>query len=183
MSNQEIAGDTGRLMATGVRRLKPGNTKIFEGAFSMVHCVIAPNEQYRGVFAVRMFPISHPDRYISLCYTNEEDKICEIGVIENLNEFSDDVQGLVRKSMKKQYHEQVIARIHEVRCEYGMLFFDVTTKQGRREFVMPWRHDRAEDYGMNGKVLLDALDNRYLIPDVEALPIKDRNRFTGFIYW
>jgi len=183
MNDQEIMDNAGRLAATGVRRLKPESAKIFEGAFSMVHCVIAPNEHYRGVFAVLMFPISNPDRYVSLRYTDDEDKIREVGVIENLNEFSADVQNLLRKSMHKHYYEQIISHVHEVRCEFGLLFFDVTTQQGRREFVMPWRHDRAEDYGANGKVLLDALDNRYIIPDVDHLPANDRNRFTSFIYW
>ena len=48
---------------------------------------------------------------------------------------------------------------------------------------MPWRYDRAEDYGTNGKVLLDAYDNRYIIPDLAQLPPADRRAFTSFIYW
>ena len=45
------------------------------------------------------------------------------------------------------------------------------------------RGDRAEEYGDKGKVLMDALDNRYIIPDVDELPAADRRRFTSFIYW
>lgn len=172
-----------RLATTGVRRLRPETTRIFEGAFSLLHCVVAPDEQFRGVFAVRLFPIRHPDRFISLRYTGERDKVREIGVIEDLKEFPEAAQRLVQESMRKQYHEQVIARVHEVNCRYGLLFFEVTTQHGRQEFIMPWRYDRAEDYGETGKVLLDALDNRYVIPDVNALPAKDRHRFTSYIYW
>jgi hypothetical protein len=32
-------------------------------------------------------------------------------------------------------------------------------------------------------VLLDAFDNRYIIPDVRQLPAADRLRFSAFIYW
>jgi len=39
------------------------------------------------------------------------------------------------------------------------------------------------DYGQRGKVLIDVNDNRYLIPDVEAMPPKERTDFTRFIYW
>ena len=172
-----------RLAATGVRRLIPESTRIFEGTFSLLHCVVEGGVPYRGVFAVRLFPISYPEKFISLDYTDEEDKIQEIGVIEDLKEFPEPVQRLVRASMSKQYYEQVITRVHEVDYHYGLLFFDVETAQGRRQFVMPWRYDRADDYGANGKVLLDALDNRYIIPDLAALPAKDRLRFTSYIYW
>ena len=70
-----------------------------------------------------------------------------------------------------------------MRNEFGLLFFDVETQRGQEQFIMPWRHDRAEDYGANGKVLLDALDNRYIIPDVGALPPTDRRRLVKYIYW
>jgi hypothetical protein len=48
---------------------------------------------------------------------------------------------------------------------------------------MRWAQDRAVDYGQKGKVLIDVNDNRYLIPDVEAMPVKERTDFTRFIYW
>lgn len=183
MEPTATAATPDRLATAGVRRLRPDTTRIFEGAFSLLHCAIAPHDQFRGVFAVLLFPIRHPDRYISLRYTGARDKVREIGMIEDLQEFPEPAQHLVRASLRKQYHEQIIAQVHEVNCRYGLLFFEVTTQHGRQEFIMPWRYDRAEDYGENGKVLLDALDNRYVIPDVNALPAKDRHRFTSYIYW
>jgi hypothetical protein len=48
---------------------------------------------------------------------------------------------------------------------------------------MPWRHDRAFDYGRRGKVLIDLENNRYLIPDLEKLPPRQRNEFQRYIYW
>jgi hypothetical protein len=177
------ANEDSRLASTGVRRLMPDTTKIFEGAFSLLHCAVKGDSMHRGVFAVLMFPIRHPDRYISLRYTDEKDKIREIGVIEDLAAFPEETQILLRRILTKHYHEQIISRVYEVRLEFGLLFFEVETQRGRQEFMMPWRHDRAEDFGANGKVLLDAHDNRFIIPDVPALPPKDQRRFTSYIYW
>ena len=172
-----------RLVVTGVRRLTPATAKIFEGAFALLHCAVTGDQMYRGVFAVLMFPIRHPDRYISLRYTGEKDKVREIGVIEDLNAFSEETQKQIRAVLKKQYHEHIISRVYEVRDEFGLLFFDVETQRGRQEFMMPWRHDRAEDFGAGGKVLLDVNENRFIVPDVMALPAKDQRRFTNYIYW
>lgn len=175
--------EAGGLEATQVRWLTPENAKIFEGTFSLLHCTVKGDTLYRGVFAARMFPASYPDQYISLRYVDPKDKVHEIGVIKDLSDFSEEAQGLVHDSLFKQYHEQVISRVHQVRCQYGLLFFDVQTQSGRREFIMPWRQDRAEDYSERGKLLLDVYDNRYIIPDVSVLPAPDRRRLTSYIYW
>jgi len=54
---------------------------------------------------------------------------------------------------------------------------------GRDQFIMPWRHDRAEDYSNTGKLLLDVFDNRYVIRDLSELPPADRRRLTSYVYW
>lgn len=181
--------EDGRMVATGVRRLSPADTQIFEGTFSLLHCSVKGENLYRGVFAVLMFPIRYPDKYVSLWYTDidledkDKDKDREIGLIEDLNAFPPETRSLIRDSLVKHYYEQTITRIHEVEYKHGLLFFDVETRHGPREFVMRWSYDRAEEYGAHGKVLLDAFDNRWIIPDVDALPAKDRLEFTSYIYW
>lgn len=168
---------------TRVRRLEPEDTKIYEATFSLLHVAIQNDTLYRGVYALRMFPVRFPERFISLCYTDEEDKVREIGIIRELAMFPEDARRLVRLSLAKQYHEQLVSRIHKAWNEYGMLFFDVETQRGREVFAMPWRGDRAEDFGETGKVLLDAFDNRYVIPNLQELPTADRQALTQYVYW
>jgi hypothetical protein len=169
--------------ASGVTRLTPQNTRLYEGMRAALHCVVEEKTVYRGVFAVRLFPIRHPDHFISLNYTDEADKVREIGVIENLEEFPEATQQLIRQKLSKHYYEQRIIRIYRVKLEHDMLFFDAQTQRGREAFIVPWRHDRAEEYDEHGKVLLDARDNRYIIPNVFDLPERDRTELTRYIYW
>lgn len=166
-----------------IRWLKPDRTQIYEGTFSLLHVAVKGDTLYRGVYAVRLFPISHPDAFISLRYVTADEKDCEIGVIERLEDFPDEVQALIRAALVRHYHEQVIERIHGVEWKLGLLWFDVETQRGREQFTTYWAHDRAQDYSVNGKLLLDVYWNRYVIPDVSALPAKDRARLTRYIYW
>ena len=166
-----------------VRWLTPENTEVFEGTYSLLHCTVKNDTLYRGVFAVLMFPVSHPDQFVSLRFTTRDDRVREIGIVRDLGEFPADARALMRASLNKQYHEQVIERVLAVKSKYGLLFFDVETQRGREQFTMPWRHDRAEDYSTNGKLLLDVFDNRYIIPDVLALQPTDRRRLTNYVYW
>ena len=168
---------------TRIRRLRPEETRVFPG-HAQLHCEVEGEPLYRGVFAVLLFPVSNPSRFVSLRYTDTEDKIQEIGVIENLEDFPEEHQQLVRQTLGKQYHQQTIYRIFNVKCEYGwLLTFDVQTDRGREEFMMRWRQDRADAYGPKGKVLLDVHENRFIIPDTAALPTKDRRRLLSYIYW
>ena len=37
--------------------------------------------------------------------------------------------------------------------------------------------------GESGKILLDLDDNRFLVPDIEALPAKEQELFLRYVYW
>jgi hypothetical protein len=168
---------------TEVRRLKPSETTLRCGQHELLECEIAGDGLYRGVTAVMLFPISHPDRWISLRHTDEADKEKEIGIIESLADFDESNQELVHQALAKHYHECVVTGVLSIKHKFGQLFFKVQTATGIKEFVTPWRSDRAEDYGLNGKVILDALNNRYLIPDMEQLNSKERRLVSTYIYW
>lgn len=170
-------------LASRVRWLAPGSFKIFEGTFSLLHCAVPGEPVYVGVFAVRLFPVSYPGRFVSLCYADLEGKTREIGVIDDLAACPAEDRELIRKSLERHYHERMVTRVLDVRCQHGLLFFEVETQRGRESFTMRWRHDRTEDYSRNGKVLLDVDENRYVIQDVAALPQADVRRLTRYVYW
>ena len=46
-----------------------------------------------------------------------------------------------------------------------------------------WLRPQAQDFGAGGKVLLDLEDNRFLVPDVDTLPRRDRELLQRYIYW
>jgi hypothetical protein len=48
---------------------------------------------------------------------------------------------------------------------------------------MRWTQSQAQDFGANGKVLLDLEDNRYLVPNVDELPKRDRELLQRYVYW
>jgi hypothetical protein len=76
-----------------------------------------------------------------------------------------------------------IERIDSINSWHNFLTFKVRTDLGNLEFIIRYAHDGALDYGRNGKILLDLEENRYLIPDVSALPQRDRRLFERYIYW
>lgn len=171
------------LREVGVTLLTPENTHIFIGRLGSVHCIVNKEDAYANVHCLLTFPIHFPNRYISVCHTDDEGKEQEIGVIVEPTEFPAAAQEIIRKSLMQHYFEQHILRIYEIRLEFGLLFFDVETNNGRRSFSMRWQQGKALEYGKTGKVLIDTFENRYVIPNLKALPGADYNRLVRFIYW
>jgi ATP-binding cassette, subfamily B, bacterial len=137
----------------------------------------------RSVFVVATFPASHPMRYLSVRTWNDSGDQEEIGMIADLDAWAEESQSLVRDSLHKRYLIRRISRIERIREAHGYLEFAVVTEQGPESFTLRWSHSHAQDFGINGKLLIDSEDNRYVIGDVDALPSPDRVRLQQYIYW
>jgi len=165
------------------RYLTPSNASFFKDGSGVVHCVVDNRETFANVHCILCFLISYPDQYVSVCHSDDNGKEHEIGIIEDLNAFPEDVRSLVRAILQRYYHQRIITRIHSVKWEFGVLFFEVETSEGRCDFITRWQADRALEFGRKGKILLDVFENRYVIPSVDELPKADRDKLRRFIFW
>jgi ABC-type transport system involved in Fe-S cluster assembly fused permease/ATPase subunit len=134
-------------------------------------------------FVVACLPASHPEHYLSIRGWDEKGDETEFGLIRDLAEWQPEAQAAVRRSLARRYLLKMVERIHAIESAHGYLEFDVTTQKGREKFAMRWSQSQAQDFGRRGKIISDTEDNRFVVPDVEALPRGDRQKFLQFIYW
>ncbi|HOF17365.1 MAG TPA: DUF1854 domain-containing protein [Phycisphaerae bacterium] len=168
---------------TRVRYLTPDSCRIHLGTHGALHVTVRDERIYGGVYAAYAFPVAYGDQFISLLHSAGEGKDVEIGLIRNLSDFPPQQADLVRQALARRYFIHTITRIHEIGWKYGFVSLDVETDKGRVQFMMRWKSDRAVDYGRRGKVLIDVDENRYLIPNLDALSPGERADFTRIIYW
>jgi hypothetical protein len=165
------------------RWLTPDTARIHLGTHNALHVTVTGDRIYGGAFAVRCRPVHQPRRFISLRYTDGAGHEREIGLIRDLDEWPEGGRQLIEASLSRRYFVHTIQAIHDVRLVNNYLNFDVDTDLGAQRFTMRWQHDRAQDHGSGGKMLLDTDENRYLVPDVQALPERQRHLFQRFVYW
>jgi ATP-binding cassette subfamily B protein len=165
------------------RWLHPADAEICPGPRSTVTVVMADDSVYRGVFAVNLFPATSPNDYISLRVWTRDGEQQEIGILRNLEAWPLEAQMLVRHALERRYFLQTIEGVDDIRLELGHLHCEVRTPHGPRRFTMRWSQSQVQDFGDRGKMLLDLDDNRFLVPDVQALPPKERDLFQRFVYW
>ncbi len=168
----------------GIKILTPENTRITKGDFDTLSVVIIDeNKKYNGIFVISAFPITNRNKFLSLFYEDETEKIHEIGMIEQIEIFPEEEKKLVFEALDKYYFSYEILQIFSVKLQFGMLFFEVETNKGNKNFTIRWEQSRAVDYGEKGKILIDVFEDRYVVPNVEKLHPYDQQLFTRFIYW
>ncbi len=129
------------------------------------------------------FPATLPEDFISLRTWDKEGKEVEIGIVRHVGRWSKATQDLLRAALARRYFLRSITGIDQIKVEYGRLRFSVRTEQGATEFTMPWNQSRGAGICARGKVLLDVEDNRFLVPDVDGLPPRDRELLQRYVYW
>ena len=161
----------------------PGDAVITTAKRGGIEASLDGGDTYRGVFAVNLFPATEPDDYISLRVWTRDGVEQEIGILRHIDEWPIDAQILVCGALERHYWLQTVTGVDSIDLDMGHLTLAVRTQNGPRRFTMRWSQSQVQDFGERGKVLLDLDDNRFLVPDVEALPQRERDLFQRYVYW
>lgn len=136
-------------------------------------------EVYPRVQVVRMFPFSEPGKFISIRTAEETSK--EIGVIEALDSFPEKVREMLLEQLNLRYFTPIITKIYQIKDEYGYAYFDVETDKGRCRFVIHMGGNAVVHLSDVRILISDIDENRFEIPDVTKLSMKEQKRLDLFL--
>ena len=161
-----------------LRYLTPENAAFArtEGGFVSLK---VEEEEYSRVQVVRMFPFSEPGKYISIRTAEETSK--EIGVIEQMEVFPQEVREMLTEQLSLRYFTPVITKLYRIKDEYGFAYFDVETDRGRCQFVIRMGGNAVVHLSDTRIIISDIDENRFEIPDVSKLTIKEQKKLDLFL--
>jgi ATP-binding cassette subfamily B protein len=164
--------------------LDPFNCELTLDEYGRLTARTEDGEVYHGVCAVRAFPASMPDRFISLRCADADGREHEIGVIADLSGWSDESQRLVRDALDRRYRMREITKIVRIVEKQNHLYWEADVQgRGRESFVMRWQQNAAMDFGEHGKLLSDVDENLYLVRNIPNLSRKEHRMYTRYIFW
>jgi ATP-binding cassette subfamily B protein len=164
--------------------LEPINTELTVDEHGRLKARTEDGENYVGVFAVRAFPATMPDRFISLRCADADGKEHEIGIIADLTQWPDEAQRLLRDALDRRYRMREVERIHRIEEKHNHLYWQVDVKgMGRTAFVTRWQQASAVDFGEHGKLFSDVEDNLYLLRDQTKLSARERAVYSRYVFW
>jgi ATP-binding cassette, subfamily B, bacterial len=166
-----------------LRWLEPSKVIFRASEHRQLECWTGSECLGKSVFAVRAFPASYPDEFISVRGLDADGEEIELGIIRDLRVWPLDDQVRVRKSLDRRYLLREITHFYSIHLQYGYLDFDVDTTDGRVQFSLRWTQSQATDFGEAGKLLIDTEENRYLVRDVGKMGDAQQELFLQYIYW
>jgi ATP-binding cassette subfamily B protein len=123
-----------------------------------------------AVQAAWALPAREPRRYISLRRREPSGRESELGMIRALDDWPQDAQQAVSRSLARRYLLQRIRSIRRVQPRGNQLELSVVTDRGPAKVQLERPGDGYQCFGNDGLLLADARGNYYVIPARSELP-------------
>jgi len=130
----------------------------------------ADGHQQVGVEPARAFPISGPDRNISICDAEGHEIMC----IETPNVLPNDVRAILEEELARREFVPVVLQIEKVFADTDPSEWNIVTDRGPTTFLMNDSDDDVRRLGPFSAILVDTHGIRYLIPDTRELDTASR---------
>jgi len=161
-----------------VRYLNDENAK-FERTGTGFLSLKVGEEFYPRVQVVRMFPFSDKDKFISIRTSEERSK--EIGIVESMSSISRETVEMLEEQLTLHYFTPVIKKINKIKDEYGFAYWNVVTDHGECNFTIRMGGNSIVHLSDVRILIMDIDENRFEIPDVNALTAAERKRLDLFL--
>lgn len=134
-------------------------------------------EEYPRVFLHRMFPFEELWAHISVLTADNE----EVGMIENIEAFSEDAVALLKEELNRKYLMPSITAIHSLKDRFGFSTWKVESSIGPLEFTLRDTYRSLLKVGEGRMIITDSDGNRYEIPDVMQLDKKSYKKIELYL--
>lgn len=138
---------------------------------------------YHKINPTRLLPQTEKDKFISICYENDDKEFFEVGVIKDINDFKDESQKkLVSDYLEFKYHMPEITKVYSIHDSMqGAIFVKCDTNCGSKTIcVTDWNHNFKLRSG-NYLYVNDADGNKFCCKDVYALDKKSIRVLENFL--
>jgi hypothetical protein len=151
--------------AAGLCYLDPARVR-FTRAGARIDVRVGDRPPVANVSVLRAFPLSEPDRYLSV--RNEKNE--ELGLIVEPERLDPDSRAIIAAELQRRYVTPVIRRIVSIRERFEIIECQVETDRGLCQFSARNLRESVIRPGPGRYILTDVDGNRFDLPDLQALP-------------
>ena len=117
-----------------VNKLTPDNAEFSETKGGFITLSLS-GEDNGLVNIICTFPFTAPNEFLSV--RTADDKMEELGIIENINDFDNETIAIIKKQLEIRYFMPEITKVYSVKEEYGHTYWSVQTNKGKHKFTSP----------------------------------------------
>ncbi len=162
-------------MLEPIAPVKPPNFRLEVDVWGHVAFVGGDGVRHEKVVAVHAFPMTAPDRWVSIRDANGQ----ELALVKDPAMLPTETRTLLEQQLAQREFSPRITQIHSIkRAEYGVLW-NVETDRGPVTFKLE-SEESIRSVGDRGAVIIDSHGIRYRIPDVLELDRPSRRRLERY---
>jgi len=147
------------------RTLTPADIHIEDSRADGLTLRLPDGAEYHGVRVFNPLPMDEELRYV--CFTDAKGK--ELATVLIDDTLTGDVRALIGEHLARRYLHAVINRILKVDFHWRSSYWKVETDRGERNFLLTNITENVRRLSRRRLVITDVHENRFEIPDIEAL--------------
>ncbi len=155
--------------------LDPQNLHIEKASDGTLRATIEGDRCGMRVEILRAFPISGGEKDLVLRDGGGK----ELGILADLQSVEATQRQLLQSSLADRYFLPKITKINSIFERFGSAIWDVETDRGATEITTKALHEAIYEVTPTRFMLRDTEENRYEIPDLNALDESSRHKFSG----
>ncbi len=162
------------LSSLETRWLTPENSR-FERSPGGFLNLFYEGKEYKRVAVHRCFPFSAKDDYLSIREAEDMGEAgMEIGLIENMRTWPEEVQKMLDEQLALRYFMPKITKVKKIKEEFGFSYWDVITDRGPAAFTVRGGSGSIFSPSHNRYIITDIDGNRFIIENMEEMTAKER---------
>ena len=145
--------------------LEPAALTFFKHGATL-RLTVADDRSYLRVSVLRAFPLSEPDRFLSI----RDGASKEIGLLVDAAALSPESRALVAADLERRYVVPVVTLIRSAKERFGTVDWTMETDRGVCRFTTRNLRENVQRPSPERLILNDVDGNRYDIRNLDALP-------------
>ncbi|MGC3969613.1 MAG: DUF1854 domain-containing protein [Pirellulales bacterium] len=136
----------------------------------------ADGAEHRDIHAVRCFPLSEPDRWLSLCDPHGREVACVVDPLQ----LSDPSRLALAEYRRRREFQPIVRAIHNIDHGPNAVRWELTTDRGPTSVEVKSDDDVRRLSG-GQIVIIDSHGIRYIVADVASLDAASRHRLERYL--
>lgn len=168
-----------------LRYVDPEEVRVWRGENGHVYCTIADDLTVLTPIFVRSYPLSDPDRYISIRGVEYKKRSVvmgkEFGLLRNWHRLDAESHAIVSAELERRYLHPKLTAILSLKDYSGVQVCLFQTDRGLREVTLRDARDNVVYLEGSRLLITDAEGNRYDIEDARALDADSQARLARIL--
>lgn len=149
---------------------QPAQLRLFYHPAGTLRLTVGDDHSYPAVKLYQAWPLSQPQRYLSLQDARGE----EIVMVPQIAELESQSRAVAEEELRRRYLTSRITGVQHIRSEFGVTYWHVSTDRGERDFVVQSLSESCVWLSERHVLIVDVDGNRFEITDIGALDESSR---------